>query len=81
MCGPGFGSGFLYGEIDGVVRKNMYFVGRKAVALTWHNSMIWQCAVSPHHGIMASVASNGTAMVKPFAHNDIVYTQSHRVSI
>lgn len=59
----------------------MYLTGRKAVALTWHNSMIWQCAVSPHHGIMASVASNGTAMVKPFAHNDIVYTQSHRVSI
>ncbi|CEP10880.1 hypothetical protein [Parasitella parasitica] len=78
LCGPGFGSGFLYGESDGIMRKNMCLTARKSIALTSHNSMIWQCAVSPHHGIMASVGSNGTAMVKPFAHNDIEYTQSHR---
>jgi len=41
--------------------------------------MVWQCAVNPHHGIMASAGSNGTAIVKPFAHDDIIYTQSHRV--
>ncbi|EPB83806.1 hypothetical protein HMPREF1544_09439 [Mucor circinelloides 1006PhL] len=40
--------------------------------------MVWQCAVNPHHGIMASAGSNGTAIVKPFAHDDIIYTQSHR---
>lgn len=79
LCGPGFGSGFLYAESDGVVRRNMHLTIKKAASLTSHNSMVWQCAVSPHHGIMASVGSNGTAIVKPFAHDDIVYTQSHRV--
>ncbi|KAI8640074.1 WD40-repeat-containing domain protein [Parasitella parasitica] len=78
LCGPGFASGFLYGESDGIMRKNIYLTTRKSITLTSHNSMIWQCAVSPHHGIMASVSSNGKAMVKPFAHDDIEYTQSHR---
>ncbi|CAO3626298.1 unnamed protein product [Mucor fragilis] len=78
LCGPGFGSGFLYAENDGVVRRNMHLTIRKAASLTSHNSMVWQCAVSPHHGIMASVGSSGTAIVKPFAHDDIVYTQNHR---
>jgi hypothetical protein len=57
----------------------MHLTIRKAASLTSHNSMVWQCAVSPHHGIMASVGSSGTAIVKPFAHDDIVYTQNHRV--
>ncbi|KAL9555342.1 hypothetical protein MBANPS3_002405 [Mucor bainieri] len=78
LCGPGFGSGFLYAENDGIVRRNMHLTIRKAASLASHSSMVWQCAVSPHHGIAASVGSNGTAIVKPFAHDDIVYTQSHR---
>jgi hypothetical protein len=49
------------------------------MSLTAHNSHVWDISVSPLHCIIASVGSNGTALIKPFAVDNTVYTRLDKV--
>jgi hypothetical protein len=61
------------------VKKNFNVGSRKGLSLSAHNSHVWDISSSPLHCIIASVGSNGTAMVKPFADEDLVYAQKDKV--
>ncbi|KAI8386832.1 WD40-repeat-containing domain protein [Blakeslea trispora] len=78
ISGTGHGYGFLFSEADGLVRRNLSYNTRKTINLNSHSSHVWSIAVSPHHGIMASVSSNGNAMVKTFVHDEIELTTKHK---
>ncbi|KAI8370866.1 WD40-repeat-containing domain protein [Choanephora cucurbitarum] len=78
ISGTGHSYGFLFSEADGLVRRNLSYIARKAINLNAHSSHVWSISVSPHHGVMASVSSNGSAMVKMFAHDEIELTAKHK---
>ncbi|RCH99100.1 hypothetical protein CU098_010494 [Rhizopus stolonifer] len=78
ISGTGHNSGFLFSEADGMVRRNFGYDTKKSLNLTAHNGHVWAISVSPHHGIMASVSSNGNAMVKMFASDEVELTGRHK---
>lgn len=79
LAGTGHDTSFLYVESDGVVKKNYSLYSRKAYSMSAHNSHVWDISISPLHCVVASVGSNGTAMVKPFADRNSVYTKKEKV--
>jgi WD40 repeat protein len=79
ILGTGHGKEFLFGDIDGITRKNTAFSNKKSVTLTMHNSLIWSIAASPFHGIVASAGSDGSVMVKPFSSDKYALNPKHKV--
>lgn len=79
ISGTGHGSGFLFGDADGITRKNTTLHSKKSITLTMHNSLVWSIAVSPHHGIIASTGSDGSVMVKPYSSDEYAANPKHKV--
>jgi hypothetical protein len=79
ILGTGHGEGFLYSDIDGVTRKNVSFQNKKSITLTMHNCMVWDMSTSPLHGVIASSASDGTVMVKPYSSTGYTANPKHKV--
>lgn len=80
IAGTGHGSGFLFGDTDGITRKNISFQSKKSITLTMHSSLVWSIATNPFHGIVASAASDGTVMAKPYSNDNIKYNPKHKVN-
>lgn len=60
---------------------NTTFQGKKSITLTMHNSLVWSIATCPHHGILASAASNGSVMVKLYSNEEYKLNPKHKVSV
>jgi WD40 repeat protein len=80
ISGTGHETGFLFGDADGITRKNITLFSKKSVTLTMHNSLVWSIAVSPYHGIIASTGSDGSVMVKPYSSDEYIVNPKHKVS-
>lgn len=79
VLGTGHGKEFLFSDIDGVTRKNSSFTSKFSFTLTMHNSIVWSMAASPYHGVIASVGSDGSVMVKTFSHDAFNIPPRHKV--
>ncbi|KAI8083871.1 WD40-repeat-containing domain protein [Thamnidium elegans] len=80
VAGTGHSAQFIFGDIDGTTRTNVTFKNKFSVVLTMHNALVWSIATSPHHGIAATSASNGTVRVKLYANEEYILKPKHKVS-
>lgn len=79
VAGIGHGVGFIYADSDGTARKTFGYDSKKKITLTVHNCLVYSLSTSPHHGILGSVSSNGSAKLKPFSNDKVNYTQRNKV--